>query len=161
MRLNHGWFALLEDARAMAERVAPFTLPPLRVADLDGFLALREAAPCPALHALADACVTELDAHRVPADAAETARRRRPWFTPEHEAMLTDWGYPHVLRTWRFHMTLTRRLSEAEQEAVRPAAERHFAAALVVPQTVADICLFTQPGPGEPFTLAERVPLRG
>jgi hypothetical protein len=26
---------------------------------------------------------------------------------------------------------------------------------------VTSICLFTQPGPGEPFMLAERVPLRG
>ena len=28
--------------------------------------------------------------------------------------MLVDWGYPHLLGTWRFHMTLTRRLTAAE-----------------------------------------------
>ena len=161
MRLNHGWFALLEDAAAMAEHIAPFELPPLQVTDLGGFLALQEQAPCPALHALADACVTELDAHRVPPDAAEIARRTRPSFTPEQHAMLRDWGYPHVLGTWRFHMTLTRRLVPDEHATIRPQAEAFFAPALAMKRVVTTICLFTQPGPGEPFMLAERVPLRG
>ncbi len=161
MRLNHGWYALLEDATAMAERIAPFELPPLHVTDLGGFLALRERTPSPALHALADTCVTELDAHRVPPDAAEIARRTRPGFTPEQHAMLRDWGYPHVLDTWRFHMTITRRLSPAEHATIRPEAEAYFAAALALPRMVTDICLFTQPAPGQPFMLAERVPLRG
>ena len=161
MRLNHGWFALVEDATALAERIAPFDLPPLQVADLGGFLALRETAPCPALQALSDACVTGLDAHRVPADAAEIARRRKPGMTAEQDAMLVDWGYPYVLGTWRFHMTLTRRMSPAEHAVVRPQAEAHFAAALARVQRVSDICLFTQAGPGAPFMLAERVPLRG
>ncbi len=47
--------------------------------------------------------------------------------------MLLDWGYPHVLGTWRFHMTLTRRLSPAERAVVQPAATAHFAAALARP----------------------------
>ena len=161
MRLNHGWFPLLEDAEALAARIAPFPLPPLHVTDLGGFLALRETTPCPALHTLADTCVTGLDAHRVPPDAAEIARRRQSRLTPQQDAMLLDWGYPHVLATWRFHMTLTRRLSPAEHATIRPLAEAHFAAALAQPRTVTDICLFTQAGPGAPFILAERVPLRG
>ena len=161
MRLNHGWHALMEDATALAGRLAPFTLPRLQVADLGGFLALRESAPCPALHALADACVTELDTHRVPPDTAEIVRRTRPGFTAEHHANLLNWGYPHVLGTWRFHMTLTRRLSAEEHATVRPLAEAHFASALAHPQTVTDICLFTQAGPEQPFMLAERVALRG
>ena len=161
MRLNHGWFALVEDATALAATVAPFPMPPLQVADLGGFLALRETGPCPALQALADVCVTGLDAHRVPPDAAEIARRRRSRLTPEQDAMLLDWGYPHVLGTWRFHMTLTRRLSLDEHATVRPQAESHFTAALREPRLVSDICLFTQAGPGATFMLAERLPLRG
>ena len=62
MRPAHPWRMLLDDAATLAARLAPFELPPLAVADLDGFLALRETAPCPALHALADACVMDLDA---------------------------------------------------------------------------------------------------
>ena len=161
MRLAHPWYALVDDAAALAEGLAPFDLPPLAVADLGGFLALRETAPCPPLQALADACVTGLDAHRVPPDAAEIARRRRAGLTPQQDAMLLDWGYPHVLGTWRFHMTLTRRLAPGERDAILPPAQAHFASALARPRRVRDICLFTQAGPGAPFLLAERLPLRG
>ncbi len=161
MRLAHPWNALMEDAAALAEGLEAFDLPRLEVADLHGFLALRETAPCPALHALADACVAGLDSHRVPPDAAEIARRRKGGLTAQQDAMLLDWGYPYVFATWRFHMTLTRRLSANEQAAVRPQAEAHFAAALALPRRVTDICLFTQAGPDAPFMLAERLPLGG
>ncbi len=161
MRLNHGWYPLLEDATALADQTAPFALPELQVTNLGSFLALRERAPCAALHGLADSCVTVLDPHRVPPEPGEIARRRRPGLTAEQDAMLLDWGYPHVLATWRFHMTLTRSLSEGEQAEMRPIAEAHFAACLAQPRRVADICLFTQSAPDSPFMLAERIPLRG
>ena len=161
MRLAHPWHALVDDAAALAAQLAPFALPPLQVAGLGSFLALRETAPCPALHALADACVTGLDAHRIPPDAEEIARRRRPGLTAAQDAMLLDWGYPHVLGAWRFHMTLTRRLSPQERPAVTAQAQAHFAAALAQPRQVTDICLFTQAKPGAPFLLAQRLPLRG
>ena len=162
MRPAHPWATLMDDAAALAARLAPFDLPPLAVMDLGGFLALRETAPCPALQALADACVVDLDPHRMPADAAELARRRRGGrLSPEQDAMLLDWGYPHVLTTWRFHMTLTRRLTAEERAAVQPDAEAHFAAALALPRRVDAICLFTQADSGAPFMLAERLTLGG
>ncbi len=161
MRLAHRWADLVEDATALADATAPFDLPRLRVADLDGFLALQERAPCPSLHGLADACVTELDSHRQPAEPAELARRRRAGLTSEQDALLLDWGYPYVLRQWRFHMTLTRRLTPDERATLQPAAESHFAAALAQPRRVQDICLFTQVASGSAFVLAERLALRG
>ncbi len=157
----HPWRKLLNDAAALAARLAPFDLPRLAVADLGGFLALRETEPCPALQALADACVVDLDPHRVPAEPAELAQRRRGGLTPEQDAMLVDWGYPHVLSTWRFHMTLTRRLSAEERAEIQPAAELHFAAALARPRRVEEICVFTQARAGAPFLLAERLALGG
>ena len=161
LRPVNAWFELLADATALAARVKPFDLPPLAVMDLGGFLALRETAPCPALHALADACVVDLDAHRTPPDAAELAQRRRSGLPPAQDAMLVRWGYPHVLQTWRFHMTLTRRLTAEERSATQPQAEAHFAAALAIPRRVEEICLFTQRALGAPFMLAERLALGG
>ena len=151
MRLAHPWSAFLDDLTGLADGIAPFDLPPLQVADLGPFLALRETAPCPPLNALADACVTGMDAHRLPADAAEIARRRRSTLSPEQDRMLLDWGYPHVLETWRFHMTLTRRLSPDERAVMQPAAMAHFAAALTRKRHVTDICVFTQNAPGRRF----------
>jgi putative phosphonate metabolism protein len=163
MRLAVGqdWRALAKAAHALAGRIAPFDLPKLAVSDVHGFLALRETIPCPELQSLADLCVSELDAFRAPPDEAELARRRRSGLDPEQDRMLIRWGYPYVFATWFFHMTLTRRLTEAEKAIYRPAAEAHFADALRVRRRVADICLFTQAGPGASFTIAERIPLRG
>jgi putative phosphonate metabolism protein len=163
MRLAEGrqWFDVVQAARALADRIAPFALPRLAVNDLHGFLALRETVPCPPLQALADSCVEHLDPLRAPTEEAELARRRRSNLTPEQDAMLVRWGYPYVLSTWFFHMTLTRRLTAAEKARFQPEAEAYFAHAVDRPRQVTDICLFTQSAPGEAFVIAERIPLRG
>jgi hypothetical protein len=161
MRLAPGcsWDGLVTAVRAMAGRIAPFELPPLAVMDLHGFLALRETSFSAPLQALADACVTELDAFRAPASEAELARRRRARLTEAQDAMLVRFGYPYVLETWFFHMTLTRRLSAEEHRTWRPAVERFFAASVGVPRVVTDVCLFTQTGPEAPFVIGERIKL--
>ena len=163
MRLAEGctWDELLTATHELATRIAPFTLPRLAVTDLHGFLALRETSECPPLQALADACVERLDRFRAPPAEAELARRRRAQLTAAQEAMLVRFGYPYVLNTWFFHMTLTRRLSATEHAEWRPAVERFFEAAIAMPRKVTDICLFTQAGPGAPFIIAERVALSG
>jgi putative phosphonate metabolism protein len=163
MRLAQGrqWFDVVQAARELADRTPPFELPRLEVADVFGFLALRESMPCPPLQALADACVEHLDPFRAPPEAAELARRRQAGLTAEQDAMLARWGYPYVFGTWFFHMTLTRRLNAPEKARLQPAAEAYFARALGVPRRVTDICLFMQAAPGEGFTIAERLLLRG
>ena len=165
VRLATGWDEFFDCAAALARRAAPFELPPLEVADLSGYLALREATPCPALHALADACVRATDPHRRRADQAELARRRGTGLPPDQDALLLRWGYPHVLHHWRFHMTLTRRLDAGEMARWRPAAEAHFADTLRTPRRVTELCMFTQrEDAGEapsPFVIAHRLRLDG
>jgi hypothetical protein len=163
MRLVEGasWSGLIAAVRDMAADIAPFDMPPLAVADLRGFLALRETARCGPLQALADTCVERLDSFRVPPSDDELARRRRANLSARQDAMLVRWGYPYVFDTWFFHMTLTRRLSDVEKSIVLPAAQSWFAPALAIPRREEDICLFTQATPGAAFTLAERIRLRG
>lgn len=148
-------------AEALAARTAPFDLPPLAVRELRGFLALRETRPCPALHALADACVAALDPCRAPPTEAELARHRAAGLNPAQEGLLARWGYPYVLGEWRFHVTLTRRLTAAERAVVLPAARAHLGEAAARPRRVGSLCLFTQAGPGAPFLVAQRLALRG
>lgn len=159
MRLATTYDAFLHDARAIAAATTSFTLPALHVADLSGFLALRETTPCPPLHALADACVAGLDRHRAPPGEAELARRRKAGLPPAQDAMLRRWGYPHVMETWFFHMTLTRRLAPEERGRIRPAAEAHFAG-LLAPRRVTALTVFTQAAPDAPFLIAERLPFQ-
>jgi putative phosphonate metabolism protein len=155
------WDRVVTDAVDLAARIAPFELPPLKLANLRGFLAVVDAEPSPALQKLADSCVRDLDHLRAPPTADELARRRRAKLTPEQDAMLVRWGYPYVLETWFFHMTLTRRLSAEELVAAQPIAEAYFADTLQAPRMVREICLFTQAAPGAEFVLAERLALRG
>ena len=163
LRLADGtdWAGLRAATRTLAAGVAPFELPALAVADVHGFLALRETTPCPALQALADLCVAALDPFRAPPGEDELARRRRAGLSPAADAMLRRWGYPYVFGTWFFHLTLTRRLTPEERAAVAPRAAAWFAPALARPRQVRAICLFTQAAPGAPFRMAERLPLRG
>ncbi|MFC0384140.1 DUF1045 domain-containing protein [Muricoccus vinaceus] len=159
--MTRSYAAMRADAASLAARIAPFDLPPLELASLGGFLALREAAPCPALHALADACVSGMDGHRRAPDMAEIIRRRPERLSPAEQENLRLWGYPHVFAEWRFHVTLTRRLTPEQDAVLRPAALAFLGEAAARPRRVSDICLFTQAAPGEPFLLAERLPLGG
>jgi putative phosphonate metabolism protein len=160
-RLAASYEAARADAAALAARTAPFDLPPLAMMDLGGFLALRESAPCPALQALADACVTVLDTHRAPPSDAEIARRRPERLSESQREMLSRWGYPYVFADWQFHLTLSRRLSAAEKAIVMPAAQDAVGEVAARPRVVRELSLFTQAAPGAPFLIAERLPLGG
>ena len=160
-RLATGFQAFLADAAHWAAGTAPFALPALSVQDLKGFLALRETAPCPPLHALADSAVATLDHHRAPPTEEELARRRKAKLTPAHEALLARWGYPYVMGEWQFHVTLTHRLPPEQAARIRPLAEAHFAGLVEQPRKVGTVCIFTQAAPGQPFLIAERLPLSG
>ncbi len=161
MRLQTDYAAFLDDADRLAASLPAFTMPRLSVQDLSGFLALRETEPSPSLQRLADRCVEQLDHHRAPPPPDELARRRGAGLSAAREANLVRWGYPGVFAEWRFHMTLTRRMTPDEHATIRPAAETHFAAALPRPRACTEICIFTQPAPGAPFRIAERLALRG
>lgn len=155
MRLATSYPELVEDVRRLAAGMQAFELPALAVTEISGFLALCEVERCPALHALADACVVELDRHRAAAGDEELARRRRHGLPAAQDAMLARWGYPHVLETWRFHLTLTQRLTSGQLAAARPAAEGYFAG-LLGPRWVRSVAVFTEREAGAPFLLAER-----
>jgi hypothetical protein len=158
MRLATTWHAFQAAAAHLASTIDAFDLPPLEIAELDGFLALRETISCPALHHLADACIRATDPHRLPPSGAELARRRNAHLSPDQERMLDRWGYPYVMSEWRFHMTLTRRLDPSEMAILLPAARAHFSEALAKTQRVEDIAIFTQVEQA-PFLVAEKLPL--
>jgi putative phosphonate metabolism protein len=140
----------------LAAGIKAFPLPPLAVENLAGFLALREQAPSPDLQALADSAVAMLDGFRAQPEVEELARRRRHGLTEAEDAMLERWGYPYVFQLWRFHVTLSRRLDEAEMAKAKPIAQGYFAEALAPPRRVSSVAVFTQRAAGRPFLVAQR-----
>jgi len=160
-RIATSWQAVRDAAMDLAARTRPFAMPPLRLAEHHGFLALLEAEKSAALQAFCDACVTALDPHRAPPTPEEIARRNPARMTNRQRAHLDRWGYHYVFEEWWFHVTLSRRLTEQERAVVQPALAAHLGDAPALPRRVTELCLFTQAAPGAPFLVAERLPLLG
>jgi len=160
-RLQSDVHSALQAAQEFVARTAPFALPPLQITDLDGFLALCESLPCAPLQVLADGAVTALDAHRALPTEAEIARRKPGILSPRQREYLRDWGYPYVFAEWRFHMTLTRRLTPTEKALILPAVTEALGDAQALGRTISEICVFAQAAPGASFTILERLTLRG
>jgi putative phosphonate metabolism protein len=141
----------------LAARHRPFGLR-LKLARIAGFLALVPAQDSPGLHELADACVETFDAFRRP-ETAEQVEKRRKGLTPRQSDLLDRWGYPYVFEEFRFHMTLTTRLSDNEVHQLQDALAPHLAPLLREPLCIDAFCLFGQSDRATPFRLLERFPL--
>ena len=101
-------------ASHIAKTLAPAAFSGMKVTQLGRFLALTPFGRLDSLQAIAEAYVRELDGFRAPADKAELARRRKAGLSLLQEALLAQWGYPYVFEEFRFHLTLSGRLSEEE-----------------------------------------------
>jgi putative phosphonate metabolism protein len=132
---------------------------PLVLAEIDGFLALCPEEPNPALDQLAHACVLAFDDLRAPLDDDDRARRLAADLSPHQRILLEQWGYPHVLSEFRFHITLTGRLSEEEAQHVREVLEPHLEPICREPIEISSLALLGDPGQGAPFCLLGRFPL--
>jgi putative phosphonate metabolism protein len=159
-RLAEGCDAAALDAavHALAATAChPFELR-LRLAELDGFLALVPEDGHGEASELAARCVAGLDMFRAPPDGAELERRRAARLTRRQDELLRRWGYPFVMDEFRFHMTLTRRLAPQVRELFRSVLEPLVAEACAQPAEVSALCVFEQPLPGAPFMVRRRYP---
>ncbi|CAN7711307.1 DUF1045 domain-containing protein [Variovorax sp. LjRoot84] len=152
-RLRAGLHGLCEDFE-------PFTMPALKVAMLDDFLALVPEGGSRAIDEVAAACVTRLHALAAPLTPFEIERRRAAGLTQEEDALLQRWGYPFVLERFRFHLSLTGTLRDAAPsivQAIQDAARERFAD---LPACRFDtLSLFAEPKPGADFVLVEQMEL--
>ena len=139
---------LVEELECYTRTQAAFSVPRLRVARLDDFLALVPAAREPRLDALAAQCVKRFDRWRAPLNAMELDRRRREPLTQRQEELLARWGYPHVLDEYRFHISLTGALRGAEPPAVPPLPEE--------PLRIDAVTVFEEPAPQAPLRAVHR-----
>ena len=135
---------------AAAEPILLSKLVPTRI---DGFLALTPGGPAPDLDRFAGDVVTAFDRFRAPLSEADIQRRNPDALSPDEFRNLLQWGYPYVFESFRFHMTLTGRVSETDLPRVRAAIDEVFAAALERPATVDGLALFVEPEAGAPFVV--------
>ena len=140
---------------ALAGRHAPFDLA-VRPARLHNFLAWRpeegsQQGQLARLAALASDCVQSLDPFRRSPSAAELQRRRSAGLSAEQEALLQRWGYPFVMESFRFHLTLSDALDGEQLVAVEAALQQACAPLQGDVMRIDALSLFVEPEPGADF----------
>lgn len=132
--------ALTSAVAALAARTAPAQADGLVLSRLGSFLALTPVGDASDIARVANACVTELDQFRAPPTEAELDRRRKSRLSPAQETLLAQWGYPYVHDQFRFHMTLSGRLTADRLSAVADHLAAHLPP-LPQPFRLNSICL--------------------
>lgn len=148
----------IQAAKALAGTVGKVTLDGLTVSRLGRFLALTARGDTKALNAMAAQVVETLDPFRAPLTPVELAHRRQNPLTPSQEKNLTIWGYPNVMEDFRFHITLTGPLKDAN--ATMPIVAAHFAPLLPAPFVIDHLTVVGEDPDGMFHTIAP-LPLAG
>lgn len=151
---------LKTELATLAAQHLAFEAPPLALKSLGYFLALVPSAPCEPLADLAARCVMDLDHFRAPPGEAELAKRRAAGLSAPQEANLLKWGYPYVFDQFRFHLTLSGKLEDAELAATKSELEPLTAPLCQGPMPVVDIALLGEVDGGR-FHVIHRYPLTG
>ena len=153
-RLREGAGEPLLRARlaAVASRLRALPVGRLVPVWTEGFVALAPVQHDAALAALAAHCVTGLDELRAPLNAAEMARRRPEALDERGRQLLAEYGYPHVLERFRFHMTLTGPVDiRTAGDLVAHLAPRIEDLNATHPPVLDRLCLFHQAAPDRAF----------
>jgi putative phosphonate metabolism protein len=148
---------LAEAAQAWAADQVGFMLP-VSPAALGHFVALRPAHEPGAARTreLAARALKTLAGLRAPPSDDELERRLRARLSERQRALTQEWAYPFVLDEFRFHMTLSDPVAEADQTVL--IAWWREATSRLGPLAIDGAAIFVEPAPGEDFRLWRRLP---
>ncbi|MDP4033781.1 MAG: DUF1045 domain-containing protein [Pseudorhodobacter sp.] len=151
---------LAAEVATLARRLPPVVCDGLRLQSIDGFLALTPEGGTASLLELGAAVVEATNALRAPLTAAEIGRRRPERLTSRQRILLDQWGYPHVMEEFQFHLTLTSRLAPDIAAPVARVLTAWLAPVLPRPFVIEDLCLFGEDAGGR-FQMLHRYALTG
>ncbi len=136
------------------------TLEGLALNRLGSFLALTPIGDTSTLSELAARSVQQLDRFRAPPEAAELARRTAARLSERQKELLSLYGYPYVMEAFRFHITLTGKLSADELAQTEAALRPRLEGLLPEPFRIDALTLCGEDASGY-FHEIRRVPLTG
>jgi putative phosphonate metabolism protein len=142
---------------AATPRAIPVIAPVVRA--ISGFVAVVPAEPSADLGALAQHCVETFDRFRASMTPEDRARRRPEALTARQVEQLDRFGYPYVLNDFRFHMTLTGRLTSERGAPVLAMLQEHFAALDLTSLRIDRIALFRQDDKSSRFRIVRQFTL--
>jgi 2'-5' RNA ligase len=153
---------LLQTFAEVARTTPPAGSVRLRVVSLGRFVTLQIEGDAAPVVGLAATMVAAFEPFRAPLGEADRKRRLASPLTPRQMSYLDRFGYPYVNEEFRFHMTLTGPLPEAQRQPVCDAlvqahSERVGGAAIAM----SSICLFRQDDRAGRFRIIARETLAG
>lgn len=160
-RLARGWRRedLLASFRRFAREATPVRIPVLSLVRMRRFFALAPAGNDPELEMLGADAEYHFEPLRAPLSPKEEARRSPPGLTERQRALLARYGYPYVLDEFRFHLTLTGPVKEADAAAVREALETAFQPVIGRSVTVDRVALAVQTAPDSDLSVLAVAPI--
>ncbi|WGS01153.1 DUF1045 domain-containing protein [Bradyrhizobium sp. ISRA443] len=130
------------------------------VGAISGFIAVIPARRSDDLQQLAADCVTDFDAFRAPLTPEDRARRKPEKLSARQCEHLDRWGYPYVMEEFRFHMTLTGRLSDERRGPIMAWLRERFATLGLTALVIDRLVLFKQDDAASRFRIIASWPLR-
>lgn len=134
-------------------RATPLGLGAMQVRLIGTCFALAPQLKSLDLMALAADVVTVFDRFRAPPGELELARRDPLRFNERQYANLVQWGDPHCMDQFRFHMALTGPVPALEREHVLSVLLHHFGPLATAPLALDRLALFFEPEPDAPFCI--------
>ena len=145
--------------RAFAARRTPIALGRLKLERIGSFLALTAPDNESQIRALHIQCLFAFETFRREQNAAERARREADADETTPRLLVAQWGYAHVLHLYRFHLSLTGSLGEKVLSDLIAELSGELEKLNAEPAVLDSLCLFGDPGNGEPFALITQCPL--
>lgn len=155
---GHSLLGLQDAMAALCSEQRPVVLEGLDLTTLGRFLALCPRGDTSALNAIAATIVEHLDSFRAPLSDGELAQRRTGNLTPAQDENLRKWGYPYVMDTFRFHVTLTGKLDKQTLTKVKSTVQPVLSPLLPAPFLIDSLTLVGQRADGM-FEEIQRYPL--
>lgn len=161
-RLAEGYsIADLQDAvRDFCQQRKIFSIGMMQVSQLGSFVAIVPSGDAVELGQFASDVVRKFDMFRAPLSDDEIAKRRASQLTDYQDQLMLEWGYPYIFDQFRFHLTLSGKLSEQDAATVQRVVNAHISDILSKPVPVVDLCLYGEREDGL-FEIIERFPLGG
>ena len=142
---------LLDAVETLACRQTVIAMQTIRPRLLSGFVALTLQPQSQAIATLAELCVTQFEPYRAPLSQDDILKRKPDQLTERQREYLYQYGYPHVMSEFRFHMTLSGQIVPGEhEEHVRWLTELFDKHVLKTP-VLDRLAVFWQPDRETPF----------
>lgn len=151
---------LIGACELFADAARPIPLIKPVVGSISGFIAVIPAEPSEELRELAAEATRAFDFFRAPLTPEDRVRRNPEKLTPKQCEYLDRWGYPYVMEEFRFHMTLTGRLSAPRRNDVEAMLQSRFAEIGPATLEIDRIALFRQDDAASRFRIIGHWPLR-